>query len=325
MRRREFIGIACGSAFWPLLASAKSASAKPRVVMLSLAPGPAARLDDFRQKLSELGYIEGRNITLEFRSAEGHLDRLPSLAETLVREGNVDVILAQATPTAVAAHNATRTIPIVAIVGVDPVASGLADSLARPGGNVTGVAIFADEANGKRLQLVHELAPGAVRLAVVMANFQVSGELNLATVREISSKLGLVVEIVAVDIDHVSDALKRSTLDRFDAFLFVPDVVLNSRRNEITSLIAQTKKPAVFSEPQWADSGGLVSFGPDTRDNLRHWASLLVRVLKGQQPSDLPFERPTKFDLRINLRTARATGIEIPPTLLARADGVIDE
>lgn len=324
MRRREFIGIVGGAAVPLLIVGAASAAGASRIVMLSIAPDPSTRLGEFRKQLSELGYVEGRNITIEFRSAEGHIERLSTLADTLVREGKTDVILAESTPAAVAAHQATQTIPIVALVGVDPVAAGLADSLAHPGGNVTGVAIFADEASPKRVELVRELAPHAVRLAVAMATFERGGKLNLTPVEETASKLGFTVGAIFVDPDHISETLSPSILDQFDAFLVVPDIVLTSHTNEIIELLAQSHKPAIFPAHQWADGGGLISFGPDLAEASRHWASQLVRVLKGQKASNLPFERPTKFDLRINMRTARAMGIAIPPALLARADKVIE-
>src|SRR6266702_5390287 len=324
MRRRELIGIVGGATVRLLIVGGASAAAASRGVMLSIAADPSSRLGEFRKQMNELGYAEGRNITIEFRSAEGRIERLPALAETLVREEKADGILAESTPAAVAAHQATQTIPFVAFVGVDPVASGLAVTLARPGGNVTGVAIFADEASPKRVELVRELAPHAVRLAVAVATFEKGGKLNLTPVEETASKLGFTVEAIFVDPDHNSETLSPSILDRFDAFLCVPDVVLTSHMNEIIELLAQTHKPAVFSAHQWADNGGLISFGPDLAEASRYWASQLVRVLNGQKASDLPFERPTKFDLRINMRTARAMGIPIPPALLARAGEMIE-
>jgi putative ABC transport system substrate-binding protein len=321
--RREFMAVAALAAAWPLTGSAQSAATPRRVVLLSAATDPAERLGVFHEQLNALGYVAGRDFRLEIRSAEGHLDRLPAIAEGLVREGGVDAILAESTPAAMAAHRATQTIPIVAIVGVDPVASGLADTLARPRGNVTGIAIFADEANPKRVELMRELAPHAVRLAAVSA-ISGGGSLNVDSVREPGRKLGFAVEVILADPDRLAEALDPSAVAGFDAFVFVPDVVLIDHRNEVVRLIARTKKPAIFSGRNWVDSGGLMSYGPSVRDATRQWASQLVRVLKGEQPKDLPFERPTKFEFRINLRTARAMGIEVPPALLARADEVIE-
>lgn len=321
MRRRAFIAGLTVAAAWSRLTYAQSPVPAQRVVMLSAAANPESRLTEFRKQLKELGYVEGRNISFEFRSAEGHPERLNGLAEAIVREGAVNIILAESTPAAVAAHKATQTVPIVALVGVDPVASGLAESLARPGTNVTGITIYADEANAKRVELLRELAPGAVRLGAIMA---ITGNLNVATLQRSGEKLGFTVDIVKADPDHLSDALSPSILGGFDVFLVVPDIILGSRKDEIIMLIRQANKPAVFSEQLWAEAGGLIAFGPDIRDASRHWASQLARVLGGKKPSDVPFERPVKFDLRINMRTARRLAIEIPPTLLARADEVIE-
>ena len=321
--RREFMAVVAATVAWPLTGSAQSAVARRRVVLLSAAADPAARLGVFYEQLGALGYVAGRDFQLEIRSGEGHLDRLPTLAQGLAREGGIDVILAESTIAAMAAHRATQTIPIVAIVGIDPVASGLANSLARPGGNVTGIALFAGEADAKLVELVRELAPRAVRLAVVSA-ISGSGTLNIEPVREAGRKLGFAVEVVVADPDRLPEALGPAVVAGYDAFVFVADVVLTSRRDEIIRLIAPTRKPAIFGGRTWVDSGGLMSYGPDIRDATRRWASQLVRVLKGEQPKDLPFERPTKFEFRINLRTARAMGIEIPPALLARADEIIE-
>ena len=320
MNRREFIAGMSVAAAWLPLAYAQSAAAQ-RVVMLSAAANPSSRMADFRKQLNDMGYVEGRNISFEFRSAEGHLERLTGLAEAIVHEGGVNIILAESTPAAVAAHKATQKIPIVAMVGVDPVDAGLAESLARPGSNVTGITIFADEANAKRVELVRELAPSAVRLGAIMA---IKGKLNVATLRRTGDKLGFTVNVITADPDHLSEALSPSVLSGFDAFLVVPDIILNNRKDDIIRLIEQTKKPAVFSERLWAEGGGLIAFGPDIRDASRHWASQLARVLSGQKPSEVPFERPDKFYLKINMRTAQTLGIAIPPTLLARADEVIE-
>lgn len=322
MKRRAFMAVA-GMAAWPLAGNAQSAKTPQRVVLLLAATSPAERLSVLREQLAASGYVEGRNIVLDVRSAEGHLERLPALAEALVREGDVDVIVARSTPAAVAARRATQTIPIVAVVGVDPVESGLVSSLAHTGGNVTGIAILADEVNAKRVELVHELAPRAARLAAVTA---ITGRssLNVDSVRQTGRKLGLDVELIVVDPDHLPEALGPSAVAGFDAFVFVPDVVLLSRRDEVLRLISPTRKPVIFSERDWVDSGGLMSYGPDFTEVAIRSTAQLIRVLKGEKPKNLPFERPTKLELRVNLRTARTMGIEIPPILLARADEVIE-
>jgi len=323
MKRREFMAVVAGTAAWPLTGGAQSAATPQRVVVLSAAADPAARLGVLRERLAAAGYVEGRNIVLDIRSAEGHLERLPALAKALAHEGGVDVIFAVSTPAAIAARQATQTIPIVAIVGVDPVDSGLVSSLSHTGGNVTGIAILADEVNAKRVELIRELAPRAARLATVTA---ITGQssLNIDSVRLAGRKLGFDVELIVANPDHLSEALSPSAVAGFDAFVFVPDVVLVSRRDEVIRLISPTRKPAIFAEREWVDSGGLMSYGPNFKEIGLRSAALVIRVLKGERPKDLPFERPTKLELRVNLRTARSMGIDIPPMLLARTDEVIE-
>jgi len=246
------------------------------------------------------------------------------LAEKLVEAGDIDVIFAISTPAALAAHKATQTIPIVAFTAVDPVGSGLANSLARPGGNVTGVAVFSEETTIKRVELMREIAPRAVRLATVTTKVS-SGPQSFGPVLEVGRKLGFTVEnLVVDDPGDLAKALSPEILAGFDAFVFVPDVVLSAHMTEIIKLVATTNKLAIFPSPDWVSNGGLMSFGPDFADASRHLVAQLDRVLKGANPSDLPFERPTKFDLRINLRTARMMGLELSPMVLARADEVIE-
>jgi putative ABC transport system substrate-binding protein len=323
MRRREFITLLGGAATWPLVASAQQGVGMPRVIHLApvLIPSQA---DTTRGLLRELGYVEGRNIRLEFRNAAGNADALPALAQELVREGDIDVIVAISTPAALAAYKATQTIPIVAFTAVDPVASGLADSLARPGRNVTGIAVFSEETTVKRVELMREVVPRALRLGTVTTKVT-SGAQSLAPVLETGRKLGFTVE--SVNIDDPSDlakALSPEVLAGFDALVFVPDVVLSAHMAEVIKIIGASNKPAIFPSPDWVANGGFMSFGPDFADATRHLISQLDRVLKGAKPGDLPFERPTKFDLRINLRIAKALGIELSPTVLARADEVIE-
>ncbi|MBR0830303.1 ABC transporter substrate-binding protein [Bradyrhizobium manausense] len=281
-------------------------------------------METIRGLLRELGYVEGRNIRFEFRNAGGNADALPALARDVVQEGDVDAIIAISTPAALAAHKATQSIPIIALAAVDPVASGLAESLARPGRNVTGIAVFSEETTIKRVELMREVAPRAVRLGTVTTKVS-SGAQSLTPVLETGRKLGFAVE--AINVDDPADLakiLKPGILAEFDALVFVPDVVLSAHMSEIINLVGQSKTPAIFPSPDWVANGALMSFGPDFADATRHLVSLLDRILKGAKPGDLPFERPTKFDLRINLRSARALGIELPSTVLARADEVIE-
>lgn len=324
MRRREFIGLIWGAAsVWPVTASAQQAARMPRVVYLSPV-GIPSQVTSYRTQMRELGYVEGHNIRLEFRDAAGEVDRLPAIAEEVVGAGDVDVIMAISTPAALAAHKATETIPIVAFTAVDPVGSGLANSLASPGRNVTGIAVFSEETTVKRVELMREIAPRAIRLATVTTKVS-KGAQSVGPLLDAGRKLGFTVENLIVDDPaDLAQVLNPKALAAFDAFVFIPDVVLSAHMTQIIKLVGASNKPAIFPSPDWVRNGGLISFGPDYADASRHLTAQLDRVLKGAKPGDLPFERPTKFDLRINLRTAQAMGIELSPVVLARADEVIE-
>jgi putative tryptophan/tyrosine transport system substrate-binding protein len=323
MRRREFITLLGGSVTWPLMASAQQAAGIPRVIQLAPV-GVPSQVEFTRRLLRELGYVEGRNIRLEFRNAAGNVDALPALAQEIVRDGDVDAILALSTPAALAAYKATQTIPIVAFAAVDPVGSGLADSLGHPGRNVTGITVFSEETTIKRVELMREVVPRAVRLGTVTTKVT-RGAQSLAPVLETGRKLGFAVEPINIDDPaDLAKALSPEVLAGFDALVFVPDVVLNAHMAEVIKMVGLSNKPAIFPSPDWVASGGFMSFGPDFSDANRRLISQLDRVLKGAKPGDLPFERPTKFDFRINLRIAKALGIELSPTVLARADEVIE-
>jgi ABC-type uncharacterized transport system substrate-binding protein len=305
------------------MASAQRLAGAPRVIQLAPVDIPS-QTDATRRLLSQLGYVDGSNIRLEFRNAAGNADALPALAQELVRDGDIDVIVAISTPAALAAYKATQTIPIVAFTAVDPVASGLADSLARPGRNVTGIAVFSEETTVKRVELMRDVVPRAVRLGTVTTKVT-SGAQSLAPVLETGRKLGFTVE--AINVDDPADlakVLRPEVLAGFDALVFVPDVILSAHMAEVIRMVALSSKPAIFPSPDWVANGGFMSYGPDFSDALRHLVLQLDRVLKGAKPGDLPFERPTKFDLRINLSVAKALGIELSPTILARADEVIE-
>ncbi len=323
MRRREFITLLGGAVTWPLMAVAQQLPRMPRVIHFAPIDIPS-QTDATRRLLRELGYVEGRNIRLEFRNAGGNVDALPTLAQEIVREGRVDVIIAISTPAALAAYTATQTVPIVAFTAVDPVTSGLADSLARPGRNVTGIAVFSEETTVKRVELMREVVPRAVRLGTVTTKVT-SGAQSLTPVLETGRKLGFTVEPISIDDPaDLAKALSPEVLARFDALVFVPDVILNAHMSEVIKLVGLSNKPAIFPSPDWVANGAFMSFGPDFVDATRHLISQLDRVLKGAKPGDLPFERPTKFDFRINLRMAKALGIELSPTVLTRADEVIE-
>jgi putative tryptophan/tyrosine transport system substrate-binding protein len=305
------------------MASARRLAGAPRVIQLAPVDIPA-QTDATRRLLSQLGYVDGSNIRLEFRNAAGNADALPALAQELVRDGDIDVIVAISTPAALAAYKATQAIPIVAFTAVDPVASGLADSLASPGRNVTGIAVFSEETTVKRVELMRDVVPRAVRLGTVTTKVT-SGAQSLAPVLETGRKLGFTVE--AINVDDPADlakVLRPEVLAGFDALVFVPDVILNAHMAEVIRMVGLSNKPAIFPSSDWVANGGFMSYGPDFSDAFRHLISQVDRVLKGEKPGELPFERPTKFDLRINLRVAKALGIELSPTILARADEVIE-
>ena len=286
--------------------------------------GIPSQVTSYRAQMRELGYVEGRNIRLEFRDAAGEVDRLPAIAEEVVGAGDVDAIMAISTPAALAAHKATETIPIVAFTAVDPVGSGLANSLASPGRNVTGIAVFSEETTVKRVELMREVAPRAIRLATVTTKVS-KGAQSVGPLLDAGRKLGFAVENLVVDDPaDLARVLSPKALAVFDAFVFIPDVILSAHMAEIIKLVGASNKPAIFPSPDWVRNGGLMSFGPDFADASRHLTAQLDRILKGAKPGDLPFERPTKFDLRVNLRTAQAMGIELSPTVLARADEVIE-
>lgn len=323
MRRRQFLTLLGGTVFWPLTARAQHPARIPRVI--SLAPAHvASRTEGTRRILRDLGYVEGRDIRLEFRDVAGNVDALPQLAQELVRDGAVDVFLAISTPAALAAYKATQTIPIVTMTAVDPVGSGLADSLARPGRNVTGIAVFSEETTEKRVELMREVVPRAVHLATVTTKLT-SGAQSLAPVLETGRRLGFTVEPINIDDPaDLAKALGPDVLARFDALVFVPDALIDAHMTEVIKLVGASNKPAIFPSPDWVANGGFMSFGPDFSDANRQLLSQLDRVLKGAKPGDLPFERPTKFYLRINLRVAKTLGVELPPTILARADEVTE-
>lgn len=321
MRRREFMILFGGAtAVSPFTARAQQLAKTPHVVFIS----PSALSDTYRVQLRDLGYVEGRNIRLEFRDAGGHADQLPALAKEIVQGSSVEVIVAVSAPAAVAAYNATQSIPIVAFVASDPIALGLAKSLAHPGGNVTGVAVFAEETTVKRVELIREAFPLAIRLGTVATKVGQTPQI-LASTQEAARRLGFRVEIVSIDDpNNISKSLTAERLAGFDAFVVPPDAALTSHMAEVVKLIGFSNKPAIYPSPDWAESGGLMSFGPDFAEAGRHLILQLNRVLKSEKPSDLPFDRPIRFYLSINLRTAQAMGIEFPSALLARVDKVIE-
>src|SRR5262245_28355049 len=329
MRRRDFITLIGCAAAWP--GAARAQQPIPVIGLLSgLSPGtPSAShlAAALRQGLNETGFVEGSNVAIEYRWARNDFDRLPALAADLVGHP-VAVIAAAAgggTPAALAAKAATRTIPIVFTSAADPVAIGLVASLNRPGGNVTGVAWLSFALEAKRLGLLHELAPKAARVAVLVNSNNPAAEGQLRDIGEAATRIDTQLVILEANTDSDFDlAFRKLVQGGVSALLVSASPFFDSQRDRIIKLAALHAVPAIYEHREFAGAGGLMSYGPKNVDATRRAGSYVGRILKGEKPSDLPVLQPTKFELVINLKTAKALGLEIPPTLLARADEVIE-
>jgi ABC-type uncharacterized transport system substrate-binding protein len=277
----------------------------------------------FIQGLRDLGYVEGQNITIEYRFSEGQYERLPDLAADLVRL-QVDVIVAPATQNVLVAKQATRTIPIVMTGGGDPVGNGLVASLARPGGNVTGLSILAFETVGKQLELLKEIVPRFSRVAVLGNPNTQMYPLWLGEVKAAARSLGVQLQILeARGPDNLESAFAAMSRERAGALLVPTDGMFLLHRTRIVELAAKSRLPAMYGTKEYVDVGGLMVYGASLRDNFRRAATYVDKILKGAKPADLPVEQPTKFEFVINMKTAKALGLTIPPSVLARADEVI--
>jgi putative ABC transport system substrate-binding protein len=327
MKRRDFIlALGGAAAAWPLAARAQQ-PAMPVIGFLR-ADTPAAGAGAqaaFRKGLSETGFVEGRNLTIEFRWAQNDRARLPELAADLVRR-KVDVIAAPGSALgALAAKAATTTIPIVFSTSGDAVLLGLVTSLNRPGGNVTGFVDMASELVPKLLSLLHELLPGAARFAVLVTRTYAFVDRVTNDAQSAAAAIGRQVEIVFAGTDREIDAVFADLVQkRVDAILVTDDVVLAGRQTQILTLAARHALPAIYVTRAWADAGGLMSYGPLLNDQGRQAGIYSGRILKGEKVSDLPVARATRFEFVINLATARAIGLTVPATLLASADEVIE-
>jgi putative ABC transport system substrate-binding protein len=327
MRRRQFFGVLGGAAAsWSLSAHAQQ-SAIPVIGFLYAASGLASekRLAAFRHGLAETGYIEDQNVSILKTGADGKFDRLPSLVADLIRRQVNVIVVPQSSVAATAAHNATKVIPIIFSVTADPVRLGLVASLARPGGNATGIYNFSTELAAKRLGLLRELLPSSKAVAVLFNPATPANEAAVQEVRASAATLGLQIRIVNAgtsgEIDLAFATLAR---ERPDALLVINDPLFVSRNTQIVLLAARHTIPAMLTQREFAEAGGLMSYGTNTADAYRQIGVYAGRVLKGAKPADLPVVQSSKFEFVINLQAAKALGLEIPPTLLARADEVIE-
>jgi putative tryptophan/tyrosine transport system substrate-binding protein len=309
-------------------AAAQPAGKMPRVGYLTSwsdsDPGRQRGLEAFRQGLRELGYVEGQNIAIESRSAEGKDDRLPALAADLVRS-KVDVIVAASGAATRAVQQTTRTIPIVMSLVNDPVGSGLVASLARPGGNVTGLTIMAPDLSGKRLQLLKEVVPKVSRVALLRNPDNPADAAMLREAEAAAQALGVRLQILKTRTpQEIEGAFAAMIRERAGAFLMLSDAIFFTQRRQIAELAAKGRLPSISGGSDYPDAGGLMGYGANLSDLERRAATFVDRILKGAKPGDLPVAQPTKFDLVINLRTAKAIGLTIPPSLLQRADRIIE-
>jgi putative ABC transport system substrate-binding protein len=321
MERRTFLAIAGGAALWPIGLRAQ----QPKVARIGALYLGIADEESFkrglRQGMSEQGYVEGRNVTFEFRSADGKLDRLPELATELVRL-KVDVIVALYVPCALAAKKATQDIPIVILAG-EPVETGIVTSLSKPGGNITGLSLMASASNGKSVELFRDMLPSVRRVGVLgHAANPVFAKAMLDEVRRAGDPTGTEIQPVVMvrGADELESAFTTFLSERVDAIVVQGSLAIKA----VTDLAIKHRIPASSTPRAFAEIGGLLSFGADGPAAFRHGTTFVQRILQGKQPKDIPIEQPTKFDLAVNLKTAKAMGIAIPETFLLRADAVIE-
>jgi putative tryptophan/tyrosine transport system substrate-binding protein len=326
VKRREFIAVAAGAMVAPLAVRAQQSRRMPRLGVLL--PGTQAsfslRTKAFVEGLQHLGYVEGRTIAIEWKWGEDKVDGLPGLAAALV-EHNVDVIITGGTPAAKALKNATATIPIVMAIIGDPVAAGLVDSLARPGGNATGFSIVAPDLSGKRLELLKEIVAEPSPVAVLLNTRNPQSQFELKEMEIAARVLGLRIQPIEISPERTLEdgfAAMGNAVAR--SLIVLTDPIFFSQRQRIVDLAASSRLPAMHFFQEFVEVGGLMSYGPSDTDLYRRAATYVDRILKGAKPSELPVEQPIKFDLAINLKAARALGLDVAPMVLARADKVVE-
>jgi putative ABC transport system substrate-binding protein len=324
MKRREFIALLGGGAAWPLMARAQQPAA-PVIGFLDGQSPDRHLMMAFRQALKDAGYVEGRNVAIEYRSANGRTDRLLTLAGELVDQRVAVIVAAGGSAAALAAYAATTTIPIVFASGVDPVTSGLVMSLNRPGGNATGVYVFQEILEGKRLGLLRELVPAAPLIAVLLNPTNANFQTQLRGVQEAGRAAGQQLNILSATTERDIDiAFAIVTESHAGALLVGSDPFFNSRLDQIVATAARHAIPAIYEGRNFAMAGGLASYGTSLVDAYREVGVYTSRVLKGEKPTDLPVVQPTKFEFVINLKTAKALGLDVPPGLSARADEIVE-
>lgn len=330
MKRREFITLAgAAAATWPLVARAQQPAGRVYKIgyqSVSSRERTLRFVKAFEDGLRSRGYRVGENVIIEYRFANGDMERLPALAADIVRLGVDIIIAAGANPSTIAAMKATTTIPIVMTGSIDPDTTGLVASLARPGGNVTGLAVdTGSEILGKRFELLKETLPNLSRLGIIWNPDVALNRIRQTSMTETARTLGLTTIPVEVrGLDALEQAFAIMLRDRAQAFVVQGDSVLNEYRGQIAELALRNRLPAASVQRELAEAGFLLSYGADIGDLYRRSAGFVDKILKGAKPADLPVEQPTKFELVVNLKTAKALGVDIPPTLLARADEVIE-
>jgi putative tryptophan/tyrosine transport system substrate-binding protein len=324
MRRREFTTLLGGMmASWPLAVGAQQTAKLPSLGFLTAgndSPGLPALLEGLRQ----LGWIEGKTIVIEYRYAENRNDRLPELAAELVRL-NVDVIVAAGTLAPLAAKRATAKIPIVMTSAGDPLGTKLVSGLARPGGNITGLSLMSPDISGKRLELIKQIVPDVARVAIMWNASNPYPALVFGQTENAARQLKLAVQSLEVRTpDNVKSALEAAVREKANALITVEDPLTVSYRKQIADFAAKNRLPTMSGLREYVDAGGLLSYGPALADSYRRAAGYVDKILRGAKPSELPVEQPTKFELVVNLKTARTLGLTIPPDMLAIADAVIE-
>ena len=326
MRRREFIALLGGAASaWPLAARTQQ-PAMPIVGFLhARAPETSvAQVEAFRRALAENGYVDGQNLSIEFRWARGQYDQLPAMAAELVRHP-VDLLIGGSEPAAIAAKAATSTIPIIFSIGSDPIKLGLVASFNRPGGNVTGIDILTSNLNAKRLGLLHEVAPRAEPIGVLLNPNSPVAQTQLGDVQAAAGALSLRIrELHASSVTDVDAAFERIAHERIAALLVQADPFFDTRRDQLVANASRAALPVMFQFREYAMAGGLMSYGIELTNVYHQVGTYAARVLKGANPADLPVQQPTKFELVINMKTAKALGLTIPPGVLAIADEVFE-